>query len=117
MSAGLDSMLLDAGLSPPMANGEATFDAPWQGRVFGMARTLAEQGHYTWDEFRVHLIAHIGDWDLGDRDRAEASTDYRYYDHFLAALQTLLIEKGMLDVASVEGRFEEFAARPHGHDH
>jgi nitrile hydratase accessory protein len=107
-----DKLLLDARLSPPMANGEATFDAPWQGRVFGMARTLAEQGHYSWDEFRVHLIAHIGDW-----DRTEAATDYHYYDHFLAALQTLLVEKGMLDEHSVEGRFKEFAARPHGHDH
>ena len=111
-NADFDKMLLDAGLRPPMANGEATFDAPWQGRVFGMARTLAEQGHYSWDEFRVHLIAHIGDW-----DRADAATDYRYYEHFLAALQTLLVEKGMLEERSVEGRFKEFAARPHGHDH
>ena len=107
-----DKLLLDSRLSPPMANGEATFDAPWQGRVFGMARTLAEQGYYSWDEFRVHLIAHIGDW-----DHAEAATGYHYYDHFLAALQTLLVEKDMLDEHSVEGRFKEFAARPHGHDH
>ena len=53
---GIDEFLLEAVLEPPMANGEVTFEEPWQGRVFGMARVLAEQGCYTWDEFRCHLL-------------------------------------------------------------
>ena len=43
---------LSPALAPPMANGELLFEAPWQARVFGMARALSEQGLYTWDEFR-----------------------------------------------------------------
>ena len=107
---------LDGGLQPPMANGEVVFDEPWHGRVFGMARLLAEEGHYSWDEFRAHLIEQIGGW-----DRSAAADDpeetYRYYDHFLAAFQSLLTEKGLLDAAKVEARHQTFADRPHGHDH
>ena len=56
-------LLLNAEVAPPMANGEVLFEAPWQGRVFGMARSLEEAGLYTWDEFREQLIKHIGQWD------------------------------------------------------
>ena len=112
----LNELLLDGDIAPPTANGEVVFEAPWQGRVFGMARLLAEQGHYTWDEFRAHLIEKIGAW-----DRSAAADDpneaYRYYDHFLAAFQSLLAEKGLLDAAQVEARHQTFADRPHGHDH
>ena len=109
----LDTLLLEGPLAPPMANGEVLFEAPWQGRVFGMARVLAESGHYTWDEFRAHLIAQIGAWDRS----SESAADYHYYDHFLAALQTLLAEKQLLPAAVLEDRIRTFAERPHGHDH
>lgn len=110
---GFDELLLDGPAAPPTANGEVVFEAPWQGRVFGMARLLSEQGHYSWDEFRAHLIEQIGTWDR----TARADEEYRYYDHFLAALQALLAEKGLLDGAALEARTAEYALRPHGHDH
>ena len=116
----LDGMFVDAQLAPPMANGEVLFDAPWQGRVFGMARVLAEAGCFTWDDFRAHLIAQIGAWDRsagGDLPPGEAAADYRYYDHFLAALQAVLAEKGLLAPTALEDRVNLFADRPHGHDH
>lgn len=109
----LDNLLLDGPAAPPTANGEVVFEAPWQGRVFGMARLLSAQGHYSWDEFRAHLIAQIGAWDR----QAVPDDEYRYYDHFLAALQALLAEKGLLDGVALDARTAEFAARPHGHDH
>ncbi len=110
--SGQDSLLLDSQLAPPMANGEVLFDAPWQGRVFGMARVLAEAGYFTWDEFRAHLIREIGVW-----DRSASDTEYHYYDHFLAALQALIEEKQLLNPALLEDRVRTFADRPHGHDH
>jgi nitrile hydratase accessory protein len=112
----LNELLLDGAIAPPTANGEVVFDAPWQGRVFGMARLLADQGHYTWDEFRAHLIEKIGDWDRSAAAE-DPGEDYRYYDHFLAAFQALLAEKGLLDDSQVEVRHRAFAERPHGHDH
>ena len=112
----LNELLLDGELAPPTANGEVVFDAPWQGRVFGMARLLAEEGHYSWDEFRAHLIAAIGRWDRS-AEAEDPDQEYRYYDHFLAAFQSLLAEQGLLDEGLVDARHQAFARRPHGHDH
>jgi nitrile hydratase accessory protein len=102
---------LDGDLAPPMSNGEVVFEAPWQGRVFGMARALADAGFYTWDEFRASLIREIASWDRGGEG------DYAYYDHFLRALEGLLEAKGMLDAAAIDQRFLSFRQRPHDHDH
>ncbi|MCZ6644006.1 MAG: nitrile hydratase accessory protein [Gammaproteobacteria bacterium] len=96
---------------PPMANGELLFEAPWQGRVFGMARALSEAGLYTWDEFREYLIKAIAGWER------ESDSDYAYYDHFLAALESLLADKGLVPSGPLEARCSEFRNRPHGHDH
>lgn len=112
----LEDMLFDGALQPPMTNGEVSFAEPWQGRVFGMARVLAEAGHYSWDEFRAELIRQIDGWDRSAQAQ-DPDSEYHYYDHFLAALQTLLKAKGMLGSAALEARFRTFEARPHGHDH
>ena len=109
----MDELLLDRELAPPLENGEVIFAAPWEGRVFGMARRLSEEGLYTWDEFRAHLISAIADWEA---DHAPGD-EYRYFDHFLIALQSVLAEKSLLDADAVQQRCAEFEARPHGHDH
>lgn len=112
----MDALLNDVRVRPPMTNGELVFEEPWQGRVFGMARLLAETGRYSWDEFRAYLIEEIGRWEAS---AAASGSDegYRYYDRFLAAFQALLKDKGLLDGDDIEVRFSAFAARPHGHDH
>lgn len=112
----LNALLLDGEIAPPTTNGEVVFAAPWQGRVFGMARLLAEEGYYSWDDFRAHLIEKIGVWDRS-AESEDPSETYRYYDHFLAAFQSLLAEKGLLDRTLIESRHQAFAQRPHGHDH
>ncbi|MDH3643321.1 MAG: nitrile hydratase accessory protein [Gammaproteobacteria bacterium] len=111
MSAASVDVELQGIAAPPMANGEVVFEAPWQGRVFGMARALCEAGHYSWDEFRECLIDAIGDWDR------EAEGDYRYFDHFLLALETLLERKNLLSAGELSERFGAYQARPHDHDH
>jgi nitrile hydratase accessory protein len=102
---------LDGDIAPPMSNGEVVFEAPWQGRVFGMARALAEAGFYTWDEFRASLIREIAAWDR------HGEGAYAYYDHFLRALERLLEAKGVVDTGTLERRFRAFRERPHDHDH
>ena len=96
-----------------MANGELAFEEPWQGRIFGMARTLCIAGYYDWSEFQAELIRAIGHWDRN----ATAADEYRYYEHFLAALENLLRAKGLIDKSLLDERTTEFMARPHGHDH
>lgn len=100
----------DGTTAPPMVNGELQFDAPWQGRVFGMARSLCEAGLYTWDEFREQLIAQLdGVNTTGD--------DFCYYDHFQQALEHLLSSKDLVAKDALAERTQVFAERPHGHDH
>ena len=96
-----------------MVNGEVVFDAPWQGRLFGMARALSEQGVYHWDEFREHLIKEIADWD----QHHQPGDDYHYYDLFLLALTKLLAQKGICLQDELTNRATALKTRPHGHDH
>lgn len=102
---------LAGSLAPPMSNGEVVFEAPWQGRVFGMARALADAGLYDWEEFRTRLIEALGAWDR----RPEG--EFEYYDHFLRALERLLEDKGLVSGPGVAERLALLSARPHGHDH
>ena len=95
-----------------MENGEAVFDAPWQGRIFGMAKALCDQGHYQWDEFRDHLIAQIA-----RHDSSRPGTPYHYYDHVQAALLSLLAAKRLLAPNELATRQAQLAARPPNHDH
>jgi nitrile hydratase accessory protein len=111
MSRQETSVALPGQLQPPMMNGEVVFEAPWQGRVFGMAVALHEAGCFEWEEFQASLIAAVGAWD------AASSEPYAYYVHFERALQELLQAKGMVGDGELNRRSGEFAERSHGHDH
>ena len=79
----------------PRKNGELVFDEPWQGRVFGMAVALHEQGRYDWEEFRSALIAQIA--------AAEArSGAFIYYEIWLATFEELLARKGLVTLEELE---------------
>lgn len=62
--------------APPRLNGELQFEAPWQGRAFGLCLALLERNGDGWDAFRTHLVAHL-----------EAAPDRAYYDSFVLALE------------------------------
>lgn len=113
MTVEIESMQLDGQIEPPKANGEVIFDEPWQNRTFGMARSLCEAGHYTWDEFRACLIEQIESWD----EQQAGQKPYQYFDHFLAALTQLMALKQLCDTGELDQRSQEFSDRPHGHDH
>jgi nitrile hydratase accessory protein len=108
-------------VAPPMVNGELAFDAPWQGRVFGMARGLAERGVFEWDAFRARLIEQIASFDRAlDRNTVVSGVstpDFHYYDHFLRALESLLVDRSIIAPGELRARVRAFGERPHGHDH
>jgi nitrile hydratase accessory protein len=91
----------------PRKNGELVFDAPWQSRAFGLAVGLAERGLFHWNDFRDRLIAQIA---ATPPDVADESPATVYYRQWLAALEALLGEKGLLSDLDVSARAEQFAA-------
>jgi cobaltochelatase CobN len=81
----------------PRRNGELAFEAPWQGRAFGMAVALSDQGLFPWEEFRRALVGEVA--------AAEArGGEFRYYDAWLAAFERVLASRGLLAPAEVEER-------------
>lgn len=65
----------------PRQNGELAFEAPWQGRVFGMAVDVTNQLGLDWEVFRRRLI-----------DAIETEPDRPYYESWLVALESLVVE-------------------------
>jgi nitrile hydratase accessory protein len=91
--------------APPRRNGELVFDALWEGRTFGMAVVLSDQGVYPWRAFRDSLVAVIG------RHDAAGDLATPYYERFLAALEHLAIERGLVSPTELDARTNEFVAR------
>ena len=79
----------------PRRNGELVFEAPWEGRAFGMAVVLNEKGTYTWEEFRDRLVEQVG------------SGSRRYYESWLGALESLVLARGLVAPEELEARVAE----------
>lgn len=109
----MSALDLTGAAAPPMQNGEVVFEAPWQGRVFGIANDLAARGAFAWDDFRACLIERIAAWERA----AAPGEEYRYYECFLGALEIILVRRGLLAPDSIGAREAEYAARDDGHDH
>jgi len=87
----------------PRSNGELVFEAPWEGRAFGVAVALNEQGVYPWRSFRDALVDHIA------ADEADAR-DTSYYERWLASLETLLLNQGLVTQQELDARTAEYAS-------
>lgn len=125
-------LLEGSGAAPPRDNGELVFSEPWQARAFGLAADLVDGGHFTWDEFREHLIEAIaaaeaaadradasGSWETasGSSGSGEASEPWDYYRCWLTALEHAVAECDLLSGDAVAARADLYASRPAGHDH
>lgn len=90
------------------------FEAPWQAQAFAMTLALQERGLFTWAEWTTALAAQIG----RTQEAGEPDDGSTYYLHWLAALERLVVEKGMSTSASLEARRDAWdraaKATPHG---
>ena len=101
---------LPGDLALPRSNGELIFAEPWQARAFGIAVALNENGAYPWRDFHASLAREIAAHGSGD------DAD-RYYARWLAALETLLAERGILSPAEIAARASDHAAANAHDDH
>ena len=108
--------------TPPLGDLEAiprdgdgpVFRAPWEAQAFAMAVMLHDRGHFTWPEWSARLAAEIA----AANSRGEADDGTRYYRHWLATLERLVADLGIVHAGDLRARFDawETAARstPHG---
>jgi nitrile hydratase accessory protein len=104
---------LDLPAIPRDADGPV-FREPWEAQAFAMAVELHQGGHFTWAEWADRLAAEIraagerGEPDLGDT----------YYQHWLAALERLVTDRGLVGSGELARRTEAWAeaarTTPHG---
>ena len=90
------------------------FAEPWQAQAFALAVRLQALGVFTWSEWcaemnrQIAAARAVGDPDLGDT----------YYQHWLRALETLTVAKGLVSVGELAERRDAWdrahRATPHG---
>jgi nitrile hydratase accessory protein len=106
-----DVGLMDGPAALPRRNGELVFEAPWEGRVFGLAVAMADQRHFHWDDFRDRLVAEIAQGEA-------AGAASPYYERWLAAFESILLARGLVTADEIEARAAACAAEDeHDHDH
>ncbi len=102
---------------------DPVFREPWEAQAFAMTVLLHQQGLFTWSEWAQALGAQIAGvpgamGTPAPPPDANAVAETPYYQHWLAALQTLLAAKGATSAAEL-ARFQrawQHAAQrtPHG---
>ena len=93
MTARVDRALtaLAGPAAPPRRNGELVFEAPWQGRAFGLALGVVDRLGVQWPAFQQRLIAAIA-----------AHPEAPYYDCWIAALERLLLDYGVATADEID---------------
>jgi nitrile hydratase accessory protein len=113
-----DSLIESAKLAilPRLPSDEAgpVFAEPWQATACALAVRLSEQGHFTWKEWAAALAEEL----KAAADRGEPDDGSRYYEYWLAALERLVIAKGLSNPATMLERKQAWADAyrhtPHG---
>jgi nitrile hydratase accessory protein len=93
----------------PRINGELLFSAPWEATVFALAIALSDADTFGWQEFHQRLVAEIQQWER----QPDQAGDWDYYQRWLAALEYVLCDRGILAQPELHDR----AAALGAHDH
>jgi nitrile hydratase accessory protein len=98
----------------PRDEGGPVFGEPWQAQAFALAVKLSEQGYFTWKEWAAALADEL----KAAENRGEPDDGTHYYEHWLAALERLVVEKGLTDRETMRERkrawTEAYLHTPHG---
>ncbi|MET0312942.1 MAG: nitrile hydratase accessory protein [Hansschlegelia sp.] len=98
--------MMGAGDTPPRANGTLCFSEEWERTAFGSVLALARQGHFEWEDFRQQLIASIDGW---EKSHALDDVSWSYYERWLEAFETLVVERGLISADELDRRAQTFA--------
>ncbi len=105
---------LDALPALPRDDAGPVFKAPWEAQAFAMMLSLHGAGVFTWTEWAAALTAELA----AAAARGEPDDGSHYYEHWLAALEKLVVAKDIVPAQDLEQRVRDWdaAARatPHG---
>jgi nitrile hydratase accessory protein len=98
----------------PVDESGPVFAEPWAAQAFALAVRLSAQGHFTWAEWAAALAAEL----TAAATRGEPDDGSHYYEHWLAALERLVADKGLSSPAALAARKRAWADAyrhtPHG---
>jgi nitrile hydratase accessory protein len=98
----------------PHDEGGPVFAEPWQAEAFALAVRLSARGYFTWKEWAAALADEL----KIAAERGEPDDGSRYYHCWLAALEHLVVAKGLCDPAALLARkeawTEAYRRTPHG---
>lgn len=80
------------------------FEAPWQARGFALAVAMRQRDHVDWLAFQQHLSSSLDATQPKDTDESD------YYESWLGALESILLETGTISEEELEDRKNEFAS-------
>jgi len=99
------------------------FAEPWQAHAFAALVRLVEEGQIRWEEWAERLGAQFRE----SEERCEFDTGQRYYEHWLTALEQLVVEKQLTDwdelaeernfIEANDHHRREHQLHNHDHDH
>ena len=82
----------------PRDDAGPVFAEPWQAQAFAAVVDLTESGRVSVKEWAERLSTALKEAEA----RGEYDTGRRYYDHWLTALERLVVEKNMADWHELE---------------
>ena len=97
--------LVDLPLMPRDEDGPV-FEEPWQAQAFAMVVDLIESGRLDRTEWAERLGAAL----KAAEERGDFDTGRRYYDHWLDALETLVLDRQFSDLDELNSEKSTIAA-------
>lgn len=103
-------------MSPPEAAPPTNpvFGEPWQAQAFALTLELSRRGHFTWPQWSQALAEELH----RAHARGEPDDGSRYYDHWVAALERLVVHSHLCDETTLQQRklawVHAYEHTPHG---
>jgi nitrile hydratase accessory protein len=95
--------------------GQLGFEFPWEIRAFALAVAAHRALDFDWSQFQAALIASITSWE--SQQASVDGTPWSYYEHWVTALESVMVEHGALSPAELDARTNTTLAEPPNRNH
>ena len=93
---------------------QQVFAEPWEAHAFAIAVKLSENGLFKWSDWTNALAEEIKE----AKDQGQPDFGNTYYQFWLSALETILLEKNILKKSDLQSMVEQwrraYLSTPHG---